>query len=483
MSRTTTPSLLLLALPVLLSLLVGCQGPETGLDKSIVTGVITIPPVAVAEIEDAADADNDDPLAPQYVGADGSAALSYRAVIVDGTVGEFGSLPQGGGPREPDAYGFSPLIDGDFTFWLQYETDASTEGRDYTETVVLHVEVYDLDAGGVSVFSEPTDGSGGAWSGTVPVTGGVEYAVMVWGEYGEVVETAPYTLIISGSTPGPESILVGAYLEGDPAVASAPVGGTTVPEWAFDEDTWTWGGAYEALFMRSVVNAEQTSDDPGAALANPTIDEAVSKVYMMAGTLSSLNKSPSAGSLYTTASVEVTLNGESVQVPEPLVLDGIFPKVPGVQVAETLPDTTFAELDGNYNLVLDTLVAQEGGALTGPGFVDSVDGTMSLTGGDGWEVNDSDAYQFTVTEAGYASITAAFDDPSATADLDFMFYGDDGSGTYIDYMYFDCASVVNPELGTLYIPTAPDMTYYLLALGYSGSGDIPYHIEIEWTAP
>lgn len=471
-------------LPLALVLLPACQGPEEGLDKSIIRGTVTIPGVVVEEFDRAAANSNNNSIdAPQGLGPDGAISLTYRSVTVPGSCKEFGT--ELGDPLDPDYYEFSPVAAGDFTIRFTYEAGgAATEGSGYTDANVYNIAVID-EATGNTVSGGSTDGLGGAWEDTLTVTAAGKYILYIWGEYGETKEESPYTIFLSGSVPQDDSILVGAYLEGDPAVASAPVGGTTVNNWVWDEATTTWTGQYEALFMRSTVWPEgyEESEEP----VNPDVNEQLDEVFLMAGTLQSLNKTPSAGSLYSTASVTVKLNHGEVDVPETITLDGVFPKVIGQTVVEEQPDATNADVVFNdevgvYTLDFDTLAVQDLGMLSGLGYVDVVDGNITF-GGEGWNgANDSDAFAFTVPEPMYVSMVAGW--PDASADIDFGIWGDYEPYGVLDYFSsFSnsyCLTGADPEVCTTVVPLEPDIQYYLVALGYLGGDAQDYHIELEW---
>lgn len=373
-------------------------------------------------------------------------------------------------------------------------TGGTTSGTDttaYVDAIVYRIRVYDAaaydGAGGGLLAEGTTDGAAGAWTGSFDVAGGGDYLVEIGGVQNETSQDpVAYQVVYSGSAPGVDAVKVGAYLEGDPAVASNPVGGASATLWQWDDTTLTWTGFYSITYLRSVVNAVDTGGDTAPNTTPPDIDEALTSVFLTAGTLQSLNKSPSAGSLYSSASLEVAVPGQRLILPpdQVLVLDAVFPKVIGRTITETEPDTTFAALDANSILVLDTLVAEDIGMLTGLGYVDVLEGNSDVSsGGVGWEFNDSDAFAFTVPEPMYVSMVASW--PDTAADIDFGIFGD-----YPDYGYIDffgsfsassyCMTGADPEVCTLVVPLEPGVTYYILALGYSGSDIQPYHIELEW---
>lgn len=469
-------------------LLAACDTPETGIDHTVLSGTVTIPPASVEE-KDPPTAPND--AAPQALGEDGSSSLTYRAVLLSGETSSF--VPDTGGPGteddevygDADLYAFTPVADGTFTATMTFDPGTGTAGGDAVIYDVYIAEAGSLDvAGGLGTAS--SSGNGGVVTVSADVVAGTEYVLVIGGFSAEGDDAVvPYDVVLSGSAPGENDVLVGAYLEGDPAVGSAPVGGGTATDWVYDEATYTWTGSYELLYMRTVVMED--TDTADTTPADAIVDEALDgPLYLMAGTLSSLNATPSAGSLYSTTAVEATVTNEATTVDTAIVLDGLFPKVIGIQSVETTPDTTVAEInEADYTLNLDTLVAQDLGMLSGLGYVDTVDGASTISGS-GWSANDGDAYAFTVPEQMYVRMTGSWG--NAADDIDFGIWGNyDPYGT-IDYFssFGDsyCLTGANPEYCELIVPLEPDITYYLVALGYSGdAGDEPYHVELEWVAP
>jgi len=372
-------------------------------------------------------------------------------------------------------------------------TDTGPTEPTYVDDIVYTIRVYDsaaydpADESAGLVAEGSTDGASGTWTGSFEVAAGADHLVLIGGVRNTTAEEKiGYQMIFSGSTPGEGSILVGAYAEGDPAVASNPLGGAAATLWTWDDATLTWTGWYTVQYLRSVVS--QPEDTGSDVIPPPEIDEALDRVYLLAGSLTNLNKSPSAGSLYSSTSLEVAVPDGREILLEPIVLDAVFPKVIGQVFAETLPDTTLAEINAaDYTLILETLVAQDLGMLTGLGYVDVVDGSSDVSSGaGGWNgANDSDAYAFTVPETMYVSMVAGWADPST--DLDFGIWGDYPPYGTIDYFSsFSasyCLSVANPEVCSTVVPLEPGITYYLVALGYQGSDVEEYHVELEWIAP
>lgn len=483
------PSILLLALSA-------CLPDEVGIDRTVLTGTLTIPPAFVDDGRT-----NNDFGTAQPLGADGSASLTYRSVVVAGKVMSW-TPGLGGGYGDPDYYAFAPIADGTFTFDLTFETTpgtgvdpdtADTAGvtvdADVFVVELIDAATYDASTGTGILATGTTDGTGGRYQLSWDVTAGTDYVLLVAGATTDDAETAlPYTLVVSGSAPGDATILVGAYPGTDPQVAEDPAGGTTANTWVYDPLTYSWSGAYRILWLRTVIPAPADTDPDDLIQPTSTVEEGPETVYLRAGTLTSLNVSPSAGALYTTASVQSGATGDATDVTEPLVLDGVFPKVIGQEVAETLPDTTLAELDlADYTLITDTLVSQELGMLSGLGYVDIVTGSSVLDpAASGWNgTNDSDAFAFTVPESMNVRLIAAW--PDATADIDFgIWYADADYGLTDLFSTFSdahCLTAANPEVCESVVTLEPEVTYYLLALGYLGTDEQPYTVELEWVAP
>lgn len=469
---------------VLLALVGACAKPETGFDKTVLTGTVTIPPALVEE-KDSAASPNDS--AAQGLGEEGSASLTYRAVVVTGSTASW--TPDTGGPGteddevygDLDLYAFSPIADGTFAITLTFATGADVEtGGDAVVYDFYLVEAASLDvAYDLGYWS--TDGTAGIVTVEADVLAGGDYVLVVGGysnSEGDV--KVPYQITLSGSQPGVDTVLVGAYSESDPAVASNPVGGTSAANWAYDAETLTYSGTYEMLYLRSVIMEGVTESDVGL----PVVDEGPEgAIYLMAGTISGLNATPGAGALYSSVAVEVEATNEETEVASVIVLDSLFPKVIGIVSTETQPDETIAQIDADYTLIEATLVAQDLGMLSGLGFVDTMDGFSTLSGAVGWDGNDGDAFSFTVPETMNVRLSGSW--PNAADDIDFGIWGYyEGSGV-IDWIssFSDtyCLTGANPEVCETMVPLEPEVTYYLVALGYAGDvEDEPYHIELEW---
>ena len=276
---------------------------------------------------------------------------------------------------------------------------------------------------------------------------------------------------------------MGAYAGGDPTVAEDPLGGATPTGWTQDPETLAWSAGYEIMGLRGLVNVADT-DTADDQAANPELTEGADTVYLRAATVPVLNASPAAGALYSSASVSVAPTGGPLEVGEPIVLDGVFPKVVGLTVTETEESSCVVTAD--TTLEESTLVAQDVGMVSGLGFVDVFDGTIEFDPTvEGWEGNDSDVFAFTVPEPMYVRMTVGW--PDAAADIDIGIFG-----AYEDFGLVDwfsgfgdsyCLSSANPEVCETVIPLDPAVTYYLAVLGYAGTDPQAWHAELEWVAP
>ncbi|MFN7142592.1 MAG: hypothetical protein ACK4YP_02365, partial [Myxococcota bacterium] len=154
-------------------LLVSCLPDETGINRTVISGTITIPPATVNDGRT-----NDAVAAPQALGPDDTTQLTYRSVVVSGTVSEW---PSGFGNAEGDVdnFAFAPVADGTFTFTFTFATEAGADpdtadtaappDADIFELQLVDPAAYDAEAGTGVLTSVSTDGSGGAFTFTYDV--------------------------------------------------------------------------------------------------------------------------------------------------------------------------------------------------------------------------------------------------------------------------------------------------------------------------
>lgn len=494
---------------IFLLLLVSCFGDETGIDHTVLTGTITIPPVTADDGRT-----NNDLATAQPLGPDESVSLTYRSVVVSGTVNDW-TPGLGGTYGDPDHYAFSPAADGTMAFTLSFTTAQVADG-DTGATVdadVFDVQLIDpsaivecADGGGDTadtgadtgapcvandgvLWSSSSAGSGGVFSFAPELTAGTTYVLLVAGaSTDDAEEQLAYTLLVGGSTPGDSTVLVGAYAGSDPLVGEDPLGGTTATGWVYDAATYTWSGTWQVMWIRKVTPAPPDEDTGDVYEPSPTVEEGAERAYIRAGTLNSLNAGPAAGALYTTTSIEVAVTGTTAEVADGLVLDGVAPKVIGIQVAETLPDETVADVSlADTTLDPTTLVAQEIGMLSGLGYVDIITGSSTFDPTfEGWGAgNDSDAFAFTVPESMYVRMKASW--PDSTADIDLGIFYEDADYGYIDlfgsFGESYCMTGDDPEICTSVVTLEPEISYWVIPLAYAGTDEQAYTIELEWISP
>lgn len=148
----------------------------------------------------------------------------------------------------------------------------------------------------------------------------------------------------------------------------------------------------------------------------------------------------------------------------------------------------FGDADGIWLLEADGLVAQELGTAAGAGGVDVLDGVIVFTSGtEGWEAHDVDVYAFTVPDAMTVSMQLSWSD--FATDLDAGIFADVwNDGTRLDLFSLGdsrCATSDNPERCRTVsdVVLQPGNLYHLAVAGYLGEGAVPYHVELEWSAP
>ncbi|GDX82110.1 hypothetical protein LBMAG42_39210 [Deltaproteobacteria bacterium] len=157
----------------------------------------------------------------------------------------------------------------------------------------------------------------------------------------------------------------------------------------------------------------------------------------------------------------------------------------GMAFQEQLPDQTSATLTEAITFTEGAVSAQDLDKSPSSGSTDTVDGSLSLNGSEGWDGNDADAYRFWVqADRGELDVRMHATWERAEVDLDFGIFGDpDGDGIYNDWFTTfgetSCRTDAKPEVCQT-PPPLPPGEYYLLALAYLGSGEEPYHIELEW---
>ncbi|MFZ5475739.1 MAG: hypothetical protein ACOZNI_03095, partial [Myxococcota bacterium] len=103
-----------------------CRPDETGIDHTVVTGTVEIPPVTLEEVDTRTET-NDLLDAPQGLGPEGTSALPYRTAVVTGNVKSW--TPEGIGAEygDPDYFTFTPAATGTFTISLTFAATAGPQ--------------------------------------------------------------------------------------------------------------------------------------------------------------------------------------------------------------------------------------------------------------------------------------------------------------------------------------------------------------------
>jgi hypothetical protein len=286
----------------LLSLLTACTSGETGIQDSMITGTVLIPPAAYAETE-TVQGMNDSLDTPESMNL-----LSFRYLEAKGRIASFGTDADTGTIiGDVDTYTFIAATTGDldvhFT-WTEHgepeEVDtgggdtggADTGGGDtggdtgsepsgaveeHTggEDSTFVITILDLGpaAGGgdTTILSESTTTGGyGAWEGTLAVEPNNLYAVQIQGKSSRSGARG-YALGVSGFDPNETTVSVGAFPKADADNKGEPLGGTTVAAFAFNEVNKTWSGEYTIWDIRGVKTCEE--GEPGCKGDKKSLDD------------------------------------------------------------------------------------------------------------------------------------------------------------------------------------------------------------------
>lgn len=457
-----------LTLPLLLG---ACSRYETGIDRTVLRGTVTLAPESLTEGE-TEQGSNDD----EAFGLD-LGFVSYRPAVVSGTCLDydaFSGTPSG----DLDTYLFSPQSDGSLPISLSFDSD---EGIVYS-VVVYDLAAVDADGNPTAIAGGLTVDSGGAYGFEVEVSAGGDYAIVVGGTRNANEAPNDYTLTVYGFDPNGSDVLVGAYAEQDPLARTWPLGGTSLSTFEWDDATLSWSGSYEVLFIRSLTTSYENEETEEGR--TDEVNEAIASVWMHAGTYTNLNSAILAGVSYATTAVEVSLSTDDAeqQIIEgvDLVIDETQPIQIGWEFAETEPNDV--AIDGTtYNLSGDLSGANVLPTSSGLGYVDVLSGALEYTIDDpGW-ADDNDVFALTVSESVGAVISAEWSD--AGADVDLHLY--DSTGTLIAAGWAVANS--NPEVVNTAdwgITFEPGQTYYVGLFGYSGTaGSKDWSMSIEYTGP
>lgn len=491
-----------------LLLLSGCVAePESGIDRTFIRGTVELPPGAFVESE-TKDSTNNDAKTAQELGY-----ITTRYTIVQGNADGFGIM-EDEPISTPDTYSINPTKSGNLNLSLQfvgstYVDEKSSDRSWYFVTIT--------DEDGNVVLSDTTEGSFGAYTAPFSVESGVTYYIELIGGQNRDDSDGTYTLILDGFNPNgvlasvgqdldagwtiedgemytqsPIDFLVGVYQNAESDARGLPVGGTDVPSFTLDTETYTWSGEYEVTYVYSAVLPEDVDTGEFAA---PVVDASLTDVHLFAGTFPSLNAGITAGTFYSSTPLSVDLStavaeeyeagflgvGSTNRVlnADPIVCDVIQPKQYGWTEADAEPND-FADAGDGYTIV-DTAGAQVLPEASGAGFIDTITGSLEFTDAAPSWIGDHDAFVVTVPTDLNAYLSLAWGNP--TFDLDLHLY--DSAGALVGAGWAIANS--NPEefsVTDFADPLLPGETYYIAVLPWSGEvGTIDYSIEIEWLAP
>lgn len=471
--------------PLLALALAACVPPEEGIDNTLVYGTVRIDAVSVSEATDL-DSSLREPQALDDL------YLSTR--IIGGQLDL----------DDADFYAIRSTID---IPWQQLEISLTDP------SAVALVELYSLDQleggrpkrleavniHGTGLLSFPlvvppaTTGytSSTSYTSYTSYTGSTTFDStprMVGGEsYAIAIALDPqsaatgYTIVAPGGSPADQTLLVGAYGVGDPAMRGAPLGGSTIEGWTggSDAEDYTWTGSYEIYLLRSLRGEG----------ADIEAVEGAESVYLFAGDWPTLNSPLASGTFYSAEPVALRLpetepesnffaDALRVDAGKELAIDTIAEAVVVQEFSETEPNNLQPTWPPAVDLATSADV-NDAGLLSGPGFADRFLGSITYGPELYGYTHDSDAWRFTVPEPCRIVVTATWDDASACLDV---YLVDDVTGIGLDY----AASFEMPEVGGGAYVFQPDTTYYLVMLGYMGEPEgasTAYDLLVEQLPP
>ncbi len=524
----------------------GCLKTETDIDNTTIRGNIVVPSASTTEGDDAGA--NDSWLTPAEL-----PMLHYRNMTVTGNAASFGGETFGLEPDD-DNYKIAAKDDGLLDVSIAFTTDQGM-GRDKT---IFELYLYDLDNAEEDCTSEfscaasdcaceatydatqggcveateceeecsweiveaetcemiaaaggSTDGSLGYYSTSIEVSGGGNYGIqVVASDSSEYEEGTDYTLELGALTPDDGTFLVGAYQSDDINERGNPVGGASVYDLEWDSLNEMWVGKFEMLYIKEVI----TTVDTGTGEEDHVVNEGApgGQVYLLGGSLPSLNAAIPSGTLYSTQAVLVnTGDGDSVvgnwgldtaeETEEPetadsgdtggvepvaaptgeivLTIDALQPRVVGWEHDEVEPNEV--TMDDSLYFIVEELSNADAVPDASLGiYTDIIHGDVTLdTEFPDWANEYVDVFAITVTEDTNATFTFEWD--TSTADHDFIMYGSDGA--YYAYSLYAYPEIIDTAQWGFSLDAGS--TWYLLVLPYAGIvGDDPYTIEIEYAA-
>jgi hypothetical protein len=518
---------------LLLLALAACVQPETGIDRTSITGTVRV--LARAEGEGPG---NENVESAQDLGD-----LHYGWTVISGEIDKFGMLGADIAPSaDEEWYLFTTSTGGDVTFHITVgeppalpmpadtdtgaadtdtgapdtdtgpaDTDTGVPDTDPTDTdtgvpdtdtgapdsdtatdtgappgPTLRIQIVDLavldendkptpvlDADGAPVT---LDLEAGEYDLVVPLAARGDYAIRVGGLYtDEVAAPLTYRFQVQAAHPDAADIKVGAYASSDAFELGYPVAGASVGPFE-QKDDLSYEGAYEILGgLRTVESVDLTPEDDDPTTEN-TVSEKVTEVFLFAGDWLTLNSGLRAGTWYSSAPVSVAIGAADAYTADPLVLDAQAPAQIGQELVEAEPNDVACDITTGFCDTASVDLYQDLGTLSAPGFIDIVTGAVTFTSPDPDWVHDIDGFRFRVPTVSQLYFT--LDWPGAEVDLDILVLSAEET---LDFGYYN-----HPE--TNYYGTGelqPDTEYYLAVIGYLGdpAAETDYELRLELGAP
>lgn len=460
----------------------GCVVSEANIDRSCISGTVSLVPAVHAETE-AAQGDNDTAELAEDLGFVGN-----RVVQVSGTTLEFSAVKDGPANGDLDAYRFAALASGTLTVSLEWDEtsdpgDTATEPE--RETTIYHLSVVDLDnlnANGAptTLYDSPTTNGYGLWEASFDVVEGGNYAVSIGGRSGDEAENPGYAFSIDGFDPNDSQYLVGAYLRNSFASHGDPVGGAEVRGFKFDSATQSWVGKYTMKWLRLVETCDPDQGkcpETGGTTAN---ENASGDVFLFASNAANLNAGVTSKLHFTSESTTVALKGDEWITDIAVAVDTIQPITIGTIYTEEEPNG-WVQVDGSLDLEAIDPGGQDLGELSSIGVVDLIQGSIEFGEEVGYGAHDDDLFRFTVPADTNIAVTVAWDTGD---DMDYYVFA---SVEEEPVLQLDTADdwFANPEFGVTESPLMAGTTHFLWIAGYEGTaGSVAnYTMSVEYLAP
>lgn len=443
---------------LLLLPLAGCLRAEREIDRSLVQGAVRVP---AEPVDEKADANNGLPDFAQKL-----EPLRHATRLVNGKMRSFGTTEEGDVTGDIDWFALN--VDEDTTVSVTLT---------WAETRTMRVGLYNLDEtippAGNPTLIDATDIAGTTGELSWDLTGGVNYAIRVAGLEGD--SGIDYTIALQGAHPDDAGVLVGAWASNDVTARGALYGGTSVRGFTRPpDDPWAWAAPYEIITIRDLIG-DTDSDTDGYV---PEVNESVGKAWLYAGSWKNLNQALPSGTWYSSAPVEVAIDGGTVSA-DTLMLDAYAPLVIGYELDETEPNDLPEDEEGEWITPIDPANANNGGVLSGAGVVDIFRGTLDFKSADAGYVHEQDAFAVTFPSELVVTMQLSWGDDS---DIDVYLLDENAE------IWEASAGYDNPEVSEPAGTVLPDTQYYLVVIGYLGpaggsAASVPYELRIEQAAP